>query len=115
VDGRIIEALILLAVASLAGLTTLIKRDLTANTKISIQARDLSNGQLSNTLAQLAAVRNQVVGLRAIVHERDDRIAYLVARLPEAESLMRNYRNQRESRATAAEELAAERNVLTSD
>jgi hypothetical protein len=118
-DSRLIEALILLAIAAVGGLSTLIKvlvtrmlRELRANTTISTQARDASNGRLSEVLDKLAAARNQVVGLRWIVQERDDRLAYLVARLPEAENLMRDYRNQRTTRATAADEALAERHAL---
>lgn len=119
-DSRLIEALILLAIAAVGGLSTLIKvlvtrmlRELKANTTISTQARDASNGRLSEVMDKLAASRNQVVGLRWIIQERDDRLAYLVARLPEAETLMRDYRNQRTMRPTAADEDLAERHALS--
>ena len=55
------------------------------------------------------------MGLRYLVRERDDRIAYIVARMPEAEDLMRQYRDRRTRHATEAEELDAERHAMTDE
>jgi hypothetical protein len=87
-------------------------KELQENTHISRQARDASNGRLSEALDRLAAESNRVMGLRFLIRERDDRIAYIVARLPQAEGLMREYRDQRTTRATEADEAAAERHAM---
>ena len=120
-DTEITSALIILAVAIIGSLGTLIKamvdhlaKELAENTSITKQARDSSNGQLTSVIAQLAAERNTVQGLRGVVRERDDRIAYLVARLPEAQELMRNYSERRTARASEADVLAAEKHLLGS-
>jgi hypothetical protein len=118
-DSRLYEALILLAVVALGGLSALIKtslarllREMRKNTTITTEARDASNGRLSEVIDRLAAERDRVQGLRYLVRERDDRLAYIIARMPEAEDLMRQYRNQRTVHATQADEIAAERHVL---
>jgi hypothetical protein len=118
-DNRIIEALTLLALTALGGVSLMIRiglrrvfNELTHNTKITTDARNASNGQLSEALARLAATRNQVVALRMIVREREDRIAYITARIPDAEQLMCDYRDKRTMRHTEAEEVAAERHIL---
>jgi hypothetical protein len=113
-------ALTVLAVTVLGALTALIKakvdtlvKDLGENTTLTKEAKEASNGRLSETLARLAAERDRVIGLRYLVRERDDRIAYIVARLPEAEALMTEYRDRRDSRLTQADELAAEQHAMT--
>ena len=87
-------------------------KKLSENTTITKQARDASNGRLAETLDRLAVERNLVVGLRSLIRERDDRLAYIVARLPEAEAVMHDYANRRTQHATQADEAAAERRVL---
>ena len=113
---QLVPVLITLLIAALGALTTLIervRRDLGTNTAITQEAKEASNGRLSDALGQLATSRDQVMGLRYLVRERDDRIAYIVARLPEAELLMQEYRDRRTHRATAADEQAAEQRAMS--
>lgn len=131
-DPQLANALVSLAIIVLGGLGTLVTtvialivwlaRKVDGNTQLTSQAnnnakdaKEASNGRLREVLDRLAASRNQVVGLRYLVHERDDRIAYIVARLPEAEELMSEYRNRRTRHATEAEELDAERHAMTDE
>lgn len=93
---------------ALTALVERVRRDVSKNTVLTQGAKNSADQLLS----QLATERNTVVGLRAVVRERDDRIAYLVARLPDADQLMRDYRDRRTRHATESEELAAERNVM---
>jgi hypothetical protein len=120
VDPQLVTAIVGLATITLGGLGTLITalvvwlaRKLDTNTTLTTQARDASNGRLSETLERLALERNLVVGLRALIHERDDRLAYIVARLPEADALMTEYaqRNTRKPPGPA-EEVAVEQRAL---
>lgn len=117
-DPQLLNGLIALAIIVLGGLGTLITaliawlaRKLDTNTTITTQARDASNGRLSETLDRLAVERNLVVGLRQLIRERDDRLAYIVARLPEADVLMNEYaqRNTRKPPSAADERAADER------
>lgn len=126
-DQQLYNAIIVFGVATLAGLGTLVTaliawlaRKLDANTRLttegtiaSKEARSASNGRLSDALSQLARARDLVQGLRYLVRERDDRIAYIVARLPQAEEVMREYRDRRTRRATEAEERAAEEHAMS--
>lgn len=89
-------------------LTERIKRELTDNTQLTRETRQ----GLQDAVERLAQARDTILGLRAIVREREDRIAYLVARHPEVEATLRTYRDRRQQRATAAEEAAAERRIL---
>jgi len=109
-----------LAIIIIGALGTLVKvlvsqiaKKLEENTILTIQAKDAANGQLSSVIAQLAAERNLVTGLRAVVRERDDRLAYLVSRLPEAQKMLRDYSDRRASRATDADVIAAENHLLS--
>jgi uncharacterized coiled-coil DUF342 family protein len=113
------SALIAVAIIIVTGVGGLVKimldhiaEELKRNTSLTTQARDASNGRLSEVIDKLAASRDQVQGLRWLVRERDDRIAYIVARLPEAEGLMREYRDRRDSRITQADELVAEQHAM---
>ena len=113
-------ALITLGITVIGGLGTLVKvlvdqitKKLEENTTLTIQAKDAANGQLSRVITQLAAERNLVTGLRAVVRERDDRISYIVARYPEVESLMIAYSDRRASRTTDADVIAAENHLLS--
>jgi hypothetical protein len=121
-DSQISTALIVLGVTVISALGTLVKllvdklsAELATNTSVSMQARDASNGQLSELLAQLAAERNCSQGLRAIIHDRDDRIAYLLARLPEASALMAKFAERRTTKITPADVQLAEQHALGSD
>jgi hypothetical protein len=118
-DAQLYSALIVFGIAILGGLGTLVAalvawlaKKLDTNTHITTQARDASNGRLSDTLDLLATERDRVMGLRFIIRERDDRISYLVSRLPEADQLLAEYRDRRTRRATEADEIAAERHAL---
>jgi uncharacterized Rossmann fold enzyme len=118
VDPQLISALVAFSIIVLGGLGTLVTaliawlaHKLDNNTGITTQARDASNGRLSEVLNNLAAEKDRVMGLRYLVRERDDRIAYIVARLPAAEQIMRDYRDQRTIHATQADEIAAERHM----
>jgi hypothetical protein len=119
---QIYQGLIALGVIVIGALGTLVKvlvdklsDELKSNTHITTQARDASNGRLSEVIDRLAASRDQAQGLRWLVRERDDRIAYIVARLPEAEAIMREYRDRRDSRITSSDELAAEQHIMMPD
>ena len=119
-DSQITSELIGLGIIVLSSLGILIRakinkivENLDKNTAITTQARDASNGQLSSVIAQLAAERNLVTGLRAVVRERDDRISYIIARFPAVESLMREYSDRRATRATDADVIAAENHLLS--
>lgn len=108
-----------LALITIGALGTLVKvlikkilNEIQTNTRITTEARDASNGQLSSLTQQLAAERNTVSGLRMVVRERDDRIAYIVARVPQAEDLMRDYSDRRTARASEADVVAAENHLL---
>lgn len=112
---QVLISLLIAVIGALVALVERIRRDLSTNTDLTQQAKDAANGQLSGVLDQLAAVRNQVQGLRAVVRERDDRIAYIVARVPEAEGMMRDYSDRRTSRSSDADVAAAERHLLSAD
>jgi hypothetical protein len=118
-DAQIAAALLALGLTVIGALGTLVtllvervKRDLATNTQITTEARDAADGRLSDTLSHLAAERNRSLALREIVRERDDRLAYLAARLPDATSVLRGYEERRQARATSAEEAAALRRIL---
>lgn len=89
-----------------------VRRDLASNTNITKEAKDASNGRLAETLDRLAAERDRTLALRVIVRERDDRLAFLLARLPEAEQLLSIYRDQRVQRITRVDELAVEQHAM---
>lgn len=113
-DTQITTALVALGVTVIGALGTLVtllvekvRRDLQHNTRLTQEAKEAANGQLRNALDQLAAVRNQVVGLRAVVREREDRFAYILARHPEIEQTLKGYQERRTRRATELEEARA--------
>lgn len=118
-DQQLYNAIIVLGIAIIGGLGTLVTalvawlaKRIGENTTITAQARDASNGRLSETLDRLAVERNLVIGLRSLIRERDDRLAYIVARLPEAEAVMHDYANRRTQHATQADEKAVEQRVM---
>ena len=129
-DPQLTNALVSLAIIVLGGLGTLVTtvialivwlaRKVDGNTQLTSQAnnnakdaKEASNGRLREVLDRLAAERDRTVALRAIVREREDRISYLTARLPDAETLMREYRDQRTRHATEAEEIDTEQRVMS--
>ncbi len=118
-DDHIAEALVGLAIiiiGSLGGLITIlterIKRDLSANTKLTQETKTAANGTLTDALAKLAAAQNRVFALQMIVRERDDRVAFIEARHPAVSATLQQYMQRRSSRPGEADELAAERHLL---
>jgi len=114
-DPQLSAALIALGITVIGALGTLVtllvervKRDLAANTQITQETRE----GLQDAVERLAAARNTILGLRLVVREREDRIAYLLARIPEAEQVLVGYYERRRSRHSEAEEHAAERRIL---
>jgi hypothetical protein len=118
-DQHIVESLVGLAIVIIGSLGTLItflteriKRDLSANTQLTQEAKTAANGTLTTTLEKLAAERNRVFALRMLLREREDRIAFLVARHPAVEATLQQYKRRRSSRPSEADELAAEQHLL---
>jgi len=114
-DSQIYGALIALGLivigaigAIVKGLTDRVLSDLGKNTTLTRETREA----IQSTVERLAAARNTILGLREVIRERDDRIAYLVARHPEVENTLHQYQDRRSRRATALDERAAERRVL---
>lgn len=101
--------------AIVKALTARITRDLEANTELTRAAKDASNGRLTAVLDRLSAERNRVFALRMLLRERDDRLAYLRARLPEVDRVLMGYKERRQARHTEADELAAERRIIADD
>ena len=114
-DSSLYAALLALGITITGALGTLvtllverIKRDLAANTKLTQEAKEASNGRLRDALDQLAAERDRTLALRELVRERDDRLAYLSARLPECDRILRGYSERRQTaRYSDSQELAA--------
>ena len=109
-DPQILAAITGLAITVIGAIGTLVtvliervKRDLAANTAITKETR----AGLRDTVEKLASARNIILGLREVVRERDDRIAFIVARHPEVEETIQQYRNRRTRRATELEEYQA--------
>jgi hypothetical protein len=118
-DPQITAQLTALGVVVIGALGTLVtlliervKRDLAANTQITQEAKEAANGRLQKVIDQLAAERNRAFALRELVRERDDRLAYLVARIPEVKAVLKGYEERRQARHTEREELAAMRRIL---
>jgi CRP-like cAMP-binding protein len=118
-DSQITAALVALAIVIIGSLGTLVKMlvdnisaELSVNTQITKQARDASNGQLSGMIEQLAAERNRVQGLLAVVHDREDRVAYLVSRVPTATALLQEFAARRVHPVTDADVIIAENHAL---
>jgi septal ring factor EnvC (AmiA/AmiB activator) len=93
-------------------LTERIRRNLATNTRLTQETKTAANGTLTTAIERLAAERNTVFGLRQVVRERDDRLAYLLAHHPEAEATMNQYKNRRTRHATEADEHAALAHLL---
>jgi len=104
--------LLIAAIGALTAWVERVRRDLTRNTSLTKEAKDASNGRLSEVIDRLAAERDRTMGLRYLVRERDDRLAYLMARLPEAKAIEQEYRDRRDARLTEADELAAEQHAM---
>lgn len=84
--------------------------DIQHNTDITKQTRE----GLTDALERLAAARNTILGLREIIREREDRIAYLAARHPEIEDTIQQYQDRRQRRTTELDEREAEKRIIAS-
>lgn len=118
---HIAESLIGLSIIVIGCLGTLVKMwinhlatELAQNTRITTQALDASNGRLSEVIDKLAAERDRAQGLRYLVREREDRLAYITSRLPEADALMKEFAERRTYRQSATDEALTEQHALTS-
>ena len=114
-DSQIIGALILLALLIIGALSKIITAvtdkiiaDLAVNTKISTEARDSNDGKL-------AAERNKVQGLLAVIRDREDKIAFLVARVPTATALLEEFSDRRTRHITDSDAVIAEEHALGND
>ena len=104
-DEQITTALIILAITIIGGITTLVKvlfnrlaAELAKNTVISTQARDASDGRLSEVLNMLEEERGRRLDLESEVTDRNDRIAFIFAKHPEVTPTMINFRDRRAAR-----------------
>jgi hypothetical protein len=111
-DQHIGEALVALAIVIIGSIGTLItvltdriKRDLATNTQLTQETKTAANGTLTTALEKLAAERDLVVGLRELLQEREDRIAFIQSHHPEVAVTVQQYKRRRTSRAP--DELAA--------
>jgi len=102
VDQQIIQALIALGVIVIGGLGTLVKvlvdklsDELKRNTTITTQARDASNGRLSEVLNLLESERNQRINLETQLRDREDKLSYIFAKHPDVAPSMSNFRDRR--------------------
>jgi hypothetical protein len=112
-DAQIYGALLTLGLIVIGAIGAIVKaltgrivRDLAQNTEITRETKEASNGRLKETLDRLAAERDRVLALRTLLRERDDRMAYLEARIPEVPRVLKGYEERRQSRHTAADERA---------
>lgn len=69
------------------------------NTTLTQDVRTATNGRLTAAL-------NRVQGLLALLRERDERLAYVIARHPEVEATLAQYGKTRSRPVTAADEVA---------
>lgn len=120
--AEITTALISLALIIIGSLGTLIKAmvdrvllDLAKNTTITTQAKDAANGRLESVQRELAKERDRSLALREIVRERDDRLSYIVSRLPQARHLMVEYGRRRQDRRSPTEEMQVLTRILEED
>jgi hypothetical protein len=104
---HIAEALIGLAIIVIGALGTLVKLwidrlavDLAKNTTITTEARDNSNGRLTEVIDRLEAERDRTQVLRQTIRDREDLLSYIAARLPEADAIQREYQDRRTSSET---------------
>lgn len=118
--AEIITALITLATIVVTALGVIVKavtnrlvKDLEHNTLLTSQARDLVNGNLRDTVEQLASTRNQNIGLKVALRERGDMLAYILARHPEVHSTIQEYQETRARYVTSKEEEAYLQELLS--
>lgn len=86
--------------------TNKVLEDLAQNTQITRDMRNAANGRLQATLRELAYERDRNQGLREVVRERDNRLAFLQNRMPRGmvDALMHEYGRRREDRVTPTRE-----------
>jgi hypothetical protein len=118
-DSSVYAALIALGLivitsvgAIVKALTDRVLSDLANNTRLTEEAKDAANDRLQKIVDQLAAERNRTLALRELVRERDDRFAYLTARVPQVATVLRGYEERRQERHTPADEQAALERIL---
>lgn len=118
-DSQLYAALLGLGLVVIASVGAIVKAltdrvltDLSKNTALTRKTSEATNGRLEEALDDLAVQRNLVVALRHLVRERDDRIAYLQSRLPQANKLLAEYGRSRENRHSRTEEHAALQRLL---
>jgi hypothetical protein len=121
-DQQLAGALLALGLTVIGALGTLVtllidkvKRDLAANTLITQEAKDAADGRLTESVNRLAAERDRSLALRELVRERDDRLAYLQSRIPEADCVLKGYMERRQTRTTESQEMRALQRLLDSD
>lgn len=107
-----LTTLLIAVLGTLTTLVGLIGRRLNENTQLTRETKQAADGALSDALERLAGERNRTLGLREIVREREDRLAYILARHPEVAVTMEDYRERRTRRVTEADERAAEQAAL---
>lgn len=117
---EIITALITLATIVVTALGVIVKavtnrlvKDLEHNTLLTSQAHALVNGNFRDTVEQLAATRNQNIGLKVALRERGDMLAYILARHPEVENTIQTYQETRARYISSKEEEAYLQQLLT--
>ena len=118
-DQHVGEALVALAVIIIGSLGTLvavfterIKRNLDTNTQMTRETYTTTQSTLTDAMARVVDERNHVFALRMVLRERDDRLAYLVARHPEVEATLLQYTQRRRTHPSDADELTAEQHIL---
>ncbi len=111
-EEHIAEALIALAIVVIGSIGTLvtvlterIRRNLDMNTQLTRETKTAANGTLTTALEKLAAERDLVAGLRELLKEREDRLAFIETHHPEIAVTVQQYKRRRTSRAP--DELAA--------
>lgn len=89
-NEQLVTALVAFAIIVLGGLGTLVTaliawlaKKLDTNTSITTQARDASNGRLSDVLSKLDTERTISAGLRAQLRTQADEIAFYLTQHPE--------------------------------
>lgn len=110
-DTQLYAALLALGILVIGSIGAIVKaltdrvlKLLAVNTQITTEAADAADGRLQTAQRELAKERDRSFALRELVRERDNRLAYIVSRLPQAEALMSEYGRRREDRHTKTEE-----------
>jgi hypothetical protein len=111
---EITSALVGLALTVIGALAAYVRRvenELKSNTEITRQVARHTNGTMTTLSARLRAETEVALALRTIVRDREDRIAFLVARVPGAAAALADYRPRRADTVEPVAEAAALRAV----